>query len=193
MNLDKKSLIIIAGCAGAGKTTVGKELARRLGFAYIDKDTVTKEYTDFILTQLGSFAGDRESDLYKNQVLPIEYRVTFKVCKDVLENGKSVILTIPFIGQIKDWSKWVSIRNEAGISDDIDVKFIWIKHNIDTEKANIIKRNDTRDEYKLNHWSEYAKSVEGIEPSAEYNAYLYTNDCKADSTELKKAVQWINH
>lgn len=122
-------LIIIAGCAGSGKTTIGKELAKQLRYAYIDKDTVTRDYTDFILKQSGSFEGDRESDLYKNQILPIEYQVTFKVCREILESGSSVVLTIPFIGQIRDWSKWLSIKETARINNEVIVKFIWIKHD----------------------------------------------------------------
>lgn len=185
-------LIIITGCAGSGKTTIGKELAKQLGFAYIDKDTVTREYTDFILTKLGSYEGDRESDLYKEQILPIEYRVTFKVCREVLENGDSVVLTIPFIGQIRSWSKWLSIKNEARIKDNVNIKFIWIKHDIDTEKKNIIKRGATRDKYKLDHWDEYAESVDGIEPIAEFNAYTYVNDCEVKLADtLEEVKQWI--
>ncbi len=187
-------LVIIAGCAGSGKTTVGKELAKQLGFAYIDKDTVTREYTDFILSELGSFAGDRESELYKRRILPIEYRVTFKVCREVLENGNSVVVTIPFISQIKDWSRWLTIKEEARIDDSVDTKFIWIKHDIDTEKKNIIKRNAVRDKYKLQHWDEYAESVEDIRPAPEYNIYEYNNDCDAKLTDtLEEVKRWIGN
>lgn len=187
-------LVIITGCAGSGKTTVGKELAKQLGFAYIDKDTVTREYTDFILNELGSFAGDRESELYRSRILPIEYRVTFKVCREVLENGCSVVVTIPFISQIKDWSRWLAIKEEARIDDSVDTKFIWIKHDIDTEKKNIIKRNAVRDKYKLQHWDEYAESVEDIRPALEYNIYEYNNDCDAKLTDtLEEVKQWIGN
>lgn len=185
-------LIIIAGCAGSGKTTIGKELAKQLRYAYIDKDTVTRDYTDFILKQSGSFEGDRESDLYKNQILPIEYQVTFKVCREILENGSSVVLTIPFIGQITDWSKWYSIKEKAGINNEVIVKFIWIKHDINTEKKNIENRDAARDKYKISHWDEYADSVEGIEPSEKYNAYIYVNDCEANLADtLVEVKQWI--
>ncbi len=185
-------LIVITGCAGSGKTTVGKELAKQLGYAYIDKDTVTRDYTDHILKRSGSFEGDRESDLYKNEILPIEYRVTFKVCREILENGTSVVLTIPFIGQIRDRSKWLAIKEEARIGDDVNVKFIWIKHDINTEKKNILKRGASRDAYKLSHWDEYADSIEGIEPAPELNAYIYVNDCEAKLTDtLVEVKRWI--
>ncbi len=186
-------LIIITGCAGAGKTTIGMELAKRLRYAYVDKDTVTRDYTDFALKSLGSFEGDRESELYKKEILPIEYKVTFKVCCEILAVGRSVVLTIPFIGQITDYQKWENIRNEAHIGEDIPVKFIWIKHDIDTEKSNIRNRAAKRDEYKLSHWEEYAKSVDGIEPDEKYKAYIYVNDRETRlSDTLEEVEKWIN-
>lgn len=188
-----KQLIIITGCAGAGKTTIGKELAKQLNYAYVDKDTVTREYTDFILNKLGSSEGDRESELYRNEILPIEYRVTFKVCREILSNGSNVVLTIPFIGQIMDFQKWEAIRKEARINHDVIVKFIWIEHDIDTEKKNIRNRAASRDKYKLEHWDEYADSVDGIEPAAEYHAYVYVNDCEAKlSDTLEEVKKWID-
>ncbi len=191
-NNDKRYLIIITGCAGSGKTTIGKALSKRLNYAYIDKDTVTREYTDFILTQFGSGAGDRESDFYRKQILPIEYRITFKLCKEILENGSDVVLTIPFIDQIKNWSEWMAIKDEAMIGDNINIKFIWIKHDIDTEKSNILKRNAVRDTYKLNHWDQYAATVDGIQPSPEFQAYIYVNDCEVNlSDTLAEVTDWI--
>lgn len=188
----KKRLIIVTGCAGSGKTTTGKELARQLGYAYIDKDTVTREFTDFVLIQKGSSEGDRESEFYKTELLPIEYRITFKLCRELLECGSSVVLTIPFIGQIRDISKWLALKEESRIDDDVEVKFVWIKHDIDTEKKNILKRGAARDQYKIEHWDEYAASVEGIEPSPDYNAYMYDNDCEANlSDTVEEIKKWI--
>ena len=186
-----RKLVIITGCAGSGKTTVGKTLAQKLGYCYIDKDTVTREFTDFILERSGSSKGDRESQLYRGEILPIEYSVTFKLCREILDNGSNVVLTIPFISQIQDFSKWEEIRTAARIRNK-EVKFIWIEHNIETEKANLVSRDAARDKYKLEHWEEYAKSVEGIYPADEYQAYIYTNDCNINlDTAVEEVEKWI--
>lgn len=47
----KTKFIIISGFAGSGKTTIGKELSRVLGYMYVDKDTLTTRYTDYILIE----------------------------------------------------------------------------------------------------------------------------------------------
>ncbi len=189
----KKKLIIITGCAGAGKTTIGTALAKNIKYTYIDKDTVTREFTDYLLIKLGSFEGDRESEQYTNDILPMEYRTTFKLCREILENGSNVVLTIPFISQIRDIKKWEEIKKDVKIKDDIDVKFIWIKHNIDTEKKSIINRGAKRDQYKIEHWDWYADSVEGIEPDEKYGAYLFVNDYDVNLNDsLEEIIKWIN-
>ncbi len=187
----ERQLVIITGCAGAGKTTIGKTLAQKLGYCYIDKDTVTREYTDFILERSGSSKCDRESQLYRGEILPIEYSVTFKLCREILDNGCNVVLTIPFISQIQDYSKWEEIKSASRIRN-IDVKFIWIEHIIETEKENLILRDADRDKYKLEHWDEYSKSVDGLHPADEYQAYIYTNDCNINlEIAVEEVIKWI--
>lgn len=175
-------MIIVTGCAGSGKTMVGQELAKWLGYAYIDKDTVTGGFTDFILERLGSFAGDRESVLYQEEIRPVEYSVTFRLCRELLDCGTNVVLVIPFIGQIQDYSKWEAIRNEIGFQAGTEFLFVWMEHNIETEYENIKSRNAARDVYKLAHWNEYATSVQGISPASEYKAYHCVNDRGTDLT-----------
>lgn len=190
-NKENTRLIIITGCAGSGKTTIGKELARDLGYTYIDKDTVTRDFTDFVLERSGSSKGDRESNLYREELLPIEYKTTFKLCREILDNGCNVIVTIPFISQIRDYSKWEEIRAEAKIKSH-EVRFVWIEHNLETEHENIKKRGAERDNYKLAHWENYSAGIEGIAPAEEYQAYIYTNDCNINlSTAVIDLKKWI--
>lgn len=159
--MTKPLFIIVAGCAGAGKTTLGKEIAKKLDFAFVDKDTVCGDFTDFILTKTGGSAAERESKLYKNEVRPMEYLSTFKVCKDILDCGKGVVLAIPFVKEIQHYDMWEDICSAVGL-DENNLLVVWIEHNEAREHRNILKRNSPRDDYKLEHWSEYCKTVEKI-------------------------------
>lgn len=181
----RTQLIVISGCAGSGKTTLGRRLAQKLNYTYLDKDTITREYTDRILSMHGLPSSDRESDFYRTEIVPIEYSTSFRLCGENLDLGNSVVLTIPFITQIRSYSLWEKLRKQARIdSKTIDIKFIWINHDIDKEHERIINRAAERDGYKLSHWFDYEQSVNGIIPDPQYNAYTVNNDEKIDIDEL---------
>lgn len=189
----KTPFVIITGCAGSGKTSLGEKIARELKWTYIDKDTVTREFTDFILVEKGTSKGDRESEIYCTHVRPIEYRITFKVCVENLRLGNPVVLTIPFIAQIRDFRMWEEMIHEYGIDlNGINVKFVWINHNEGGEFTRITRRGAERDGYKLKHWESYASGLEGISPDERYHAYLYDNDSSsADGMYVKDVIKWI--
>lgn len=189
----KIPFVIITGCAGSGKSSLGEKIARELKWTYIDKDTVTRGFTDFILVEKGESSADRESDLYCRFIRPIEYQITFKVCEENLRLGNPVILTIPFIAQITDYSKWTNMVKDFGMDlEVINVKFIWINHNEGGEFARITRRGAARDGYKIAHWEEYALSLSGIHPDERYCAYCYDNDStSADEIYINDLINWI--
>lgn len=187
-----QKLIIITGCAGSGKTTIGKALAKRLHYVYIDKDTVTREFTDYILESQGASKYSRESELYRKKVMHLEYNTTFKLCRELLETGSDVIVTIPFQYYITDYHKWLDFREKSNIPSTVDVKFVWIEHRESVEKVNLTRRNADRDQYKLKNWDEYAHSIDGIKPCSDYNAYKYVNDCNVQlDVALNDLAEWI--
>lgn len=144
---EKTTFLIITGCAGSGKTTLGKTLAKKLHWTYIDKDTITRDFTDMFLLNKGKSKDDRESDIYCNEIRPVEYKSTFTVCQENLDLGNSVILTIPFIEQIRDYSKWLDMINEYGLNlENISTKFIWINHDENGELSRLTKRAAERDD-----------------------------------------------
>lgn len=183
----KVTFLIITGCAGSGKTTLGKTLSRRLGYTYVDKDTATETFTDFILKT----DGERESKFYCESVRPIEYRTVINLCKDNLILGNSVVLTIPFIEQIQDYSKWEQIIKELNLDfSNINIKFIWIKHNELLEYDRIKERGSSRDKYKLDHWEEYSSNLKNVKPDAKYDVFIYDNSY-VSRTQLDNVVRWM--
>lgn len=192
-NSNNTHFIIITGCAGSGKTTIGKRIAEEFKCPYIDKDTVTGDYTDHLLIQNGLSSEDRESEYYVNIVRDIEYKATLKVCEENLEIGNDVVLSIPFIAQIQDYSKWKNMIDINKLEQmGVKVSFIWIVHDISMEYERVRNRNATRDKNKLNNWDEYAQTVDGIEPAKEYNPYLFNNDKETDiNSSIKEVIKWI--
>lgn len=179
-------LIIIAGCAGAGKTTLGKELSKRVNFTFIDKDTVAEDFVDYILESRG-LGGSRECELYTKELKSLEYKICFELCKENLSLGNSVIAVAPLISEIKSYDKWEELKSKVGLGKiDFDCKFIWIKHDEGQEYHNILKRGYERDKYKIDNWEEYTESIKDIEPDSRYNAFEFDSyiwSCEEDYIE----------
>lgn len=190
----KPTFVIITGCAGSGKTSLGEAIAKNKHWTYIDKDTVTRDFTDYILMDKGKAKSDRESPIYCNDIRPIEYKLTFKVCQENLRLGNSVILTIPFVAQIRDYQKWIEMIEEYGLDlDGVSVKFVWINHDEGGEYTRVTKRAAERDGYKLEHWDEYLAGLEGIAPDNRYEAYRFDNDsASADELYIEDVLEWIS-
>lgn len=189
----KTFFIIVAGFAGSGKTSVGKSLSKATGYAYLDKDTITRHFTDYILANNGSYEGDRESEFYKKFIRDIEYKVSMDICMENLELGNSVIISTPFIGQIGNYKNLEAIINMKKLEKlNINIKIVWVKHDIDLEHGRIIKKNAKRDDYKLKHWDEYSKLIENIKIDPRYDKIEIRNEDDIDiEEEIKEIIKWI--
>ena len=94
MKNNKPTFLLVTGCAGSGKTTLGKKIAKKLNWTYIDKDTVVNLFTDWILSDKGFSKNNRESKVYCNNIRPLEYRTVFKISEENLKLGNSIVLVI---------------------------------------------------------------------------------------------------
>ena len=141
-----KQLIIICGFAGAGKTTIGKELAKKLNYAFVDKDTISEDFTNYILEKNGIKKSNRESFFHSAEINRLEYITSLKACKDIIENGINVVAALPLAFQIENYEKWKLFTILAALPSDWDIKFVWIKHDIDREKTNLFARKSKRDD-----------------------------------------------
>lgn len=191
MESTKKKFVIICGCAGAGKTTIGKIVAKKLNYFFIDKDTVSNLFTDFILKYSSKSEGDRESAFYSSKIKPIEYESTFKICFENLELGNNVIAVIPMTSVINDFEEFNKFVNLKSLKNKgIDVKIIWINHNEDLEHKRLMSRNSSRDINKLQNWEIYAKGIKNLKPDKLLKALNYDNDILTDE-KIDKLIKWI--
>ncbi len=180
------TLIVVAGPAGAGKTTLGMQIAKVLHATFLDKDTISEAFTDYILG-----GNTRESELYRNEVCPLEYAVSLQLCEENLAVGQSVVLVLSMIGQIADYGAWKTLQEEASVSfADYKVKFIWILPKEEIEYARILERGAERDEYKLQHWDEYYAAISALQPDSRYQAYRYDN-AHPKERNFNLLLKWI--
>ena len=92
----KKGNIILIGMPGSGKTTIGTELSERIGYGYIDSDSVIVAREGMRLPQIIEAKG-------REGFLDIEAKVNSELCADrcVIATGGSVVYRASAMEKLK--------------------------------------------------------------------------------------------
>lgn len=82
----KKNNVILIGMPGSGKTTIGTELSRKIGYGYIDSDSV-------IVAREGKRLCEIIESVGREGFLDIEAKINSELCADrcVIATGGSVV------------------------------------------------------------------------------------------------------
>ena len=113
--------LYLIGMMGAGKTTVGQELAKQLSYGFLDADNVIEQATGQTISQL--FASEGEAGFRQ-----IESDVLAQICaftKLVISTGGGVIL------QQKNWSY---LRHGLIVWLDVPVELLYTRLAADTTR-----------------------------------------------------------
>jgi predicted kinase len=153
------SIILVAGYAGCGKTEFSNSLASLTGWAAADKDAVTRPLVESLLVALGSDANDRRSDLYLEQVRPLEYHCLMETAFQNLERGVSTIVSAPFLSEVAD-EEWMQRLVNRCASIGADVTNIWVQCDAESMHEYLIRRGAARDSWKLAHWTDYLATID---------------------------------
>ena len=95
----------MAGAAGAGKSTLGRALARELRAVLLDLDTVTNAVLDGAAAPLLEGRHWNDPDL-RDTVRPARYRALREVAVDQRDSGLPVILVAPFTSELQGGAEW---------------------------------------------------------------------------------------
>ncbi len=93
----KKNNIILIGMPGSGKTTLGTELSEKIGYGYIDSDSV-------IVAREGKRLNEIIAQVGREAFLDIEAKVNSELCADrcVIATGGSVIYREKAMEKLKE-------------------------------------------------------------------------------------------
>lgn len=80
--------IVLVGFMGTGKTTIGKILAKRLGFKFIDVDEIIKERAGKSISKIFKEDGEKKFRLIEKKVI----RDVSKLKNTVISTGGGVVL-----------------------------------------------------------------------------------------------------
>lgn len=160
--MKKTKLFFVLGLSGSGKTEFSQgwvkyQLSKSNPWCLLDKDTVGDKYSYALMTQMGLDPMDRDSDGFKKNIRDFDYLSTLDVARENLALGVSVICPAPWTKELK--SGILFSHEYLNIDKDVQIMHIYVECPVDKIKQNIIKRNHPKDNWKLNNWSVFEKSL----------------------------------
>lgn len=193
-----QKLVFFVGVAGTGKTTVARKLADRIPAAFLDRDTIGGRFVEAILEQNGLDKRDRDSDYYKKHLRDLEYDTAKDVCIENLAAGQSVFMISPFTAELKN-KQWIEdVLAAAGLTkQDVDVKVVVVTLlDMELQKNRIVGRQTERDQWKLNHWSDFEKRIEFVPqinwdiPSS--SVFVFDNSDELTDEKAEQLFHFVN-
>ena len=151
-----KTLIIVTGHAGAGKTTRGRELATSTGWPLLDKDTLFGPIADDLVGP-----ADRDSPSYLERVRPFEYTGLFDAAIEILRYGTPGVIVVAPCGRelTSPDGAWLGriVARAANVGARTQVE--WLDVDDAERRRRLEARGAARDADKLEHWAEWAASL----------------------------------
>ncbi|SDZ17081.1 HAD-IA family hydrolase [Herbiconiux ginsengi] len=106
-------IVVVAGAAGSGKSTLGLELARSLGAALLDLDTLTNPLLEGLGAELAGGAHWNDPAL-RGLVRPARYAALRAALADQVRAGGSAVLVAPFTAELLGGPEWEQLIEAAG-------------------------------------------------------------------------------
>ncbi|MFW2513326.1 AAA family ATPase [Demequina sp. SO4-13] len=172
----KPFALVMTGAPASGKSTTAAELARRMGAALLDQDSMTNPLVDVVAGVLGtSDYGDPQLAALTREA---RYACLLRVASDCLRSGVPVIMIAPFTTERHDpdaWDRLASQLAEAGGR----VGLVWIRIESALLVDRLVARAAPRDQGKIDDLPRYVASLDLDPPRAphiEVDGSLSAND-----------------
>ena len=142
--MDNNRLILVAGEPASGKSTLARALARKLGAAYLDMDTISFPFLERCIREDHGF---KDSARYRDHYRDAEYRSLLATAADNLATGIDCIVVAPFRLERANPALAAYLRERFRI----DATTVGIDIRIDRKRQleNIVSRGEARDAVKL--------------------------------------------
>ncbi|WP_239618569.1 AAA family ATPase [Cohnella mopanensis] len=189
-------LVFVIGGAGAGKTTLAKALAGKRGATVLDMDTLLRPAAIALMTQAGLDPNDRDSSEYKRLCRDLGYRITMDAALENVAIGTDVFVIGPFTKETEQ-PEWIEdeLSSIGDAAQEVEVKVIVVHLGAaEIYRDRIERRNTVLDRWKLEHWSEFSKSLKMREPKwrlAVGNVLYFDNTHELDERRLAVAEAFV--
>lgn len=136
-------LILIIGVAGSGKTTLAKEILRRLCAVYLDNNQIVDAF----------FPDTRNGPQYE-RLRPHFYQALYTIAQENLRLGNSVLLDVPHIKEVRI-PKWRRFINQMVAQTKSKLVVIRCSCSEMVLQSRLRSRGEKRDRWKLAHWKDF--------------------------------------
>lgn len=131
-------VVVVAGPAGAGKSTLGRALAAQMSAALLDLDDLTNP----VLDAIWSGAGHWNDPEHRPLVRPARYAVLRAAAAAQVANGVDVVLVAPFTAELAGGDEWAALTEAVAPAEPF---VVWIDTPSDVLAARVRERADARD------------------------------------------------
>ena len=131
-------VVVVAGPAGAGKSTLGRALAAQMRAALLDLDDLTNP----LLDALWSGAGHWNDPEHRALVRPARYAVLRAAAAVQVASGVDVVLVAPFTSELAGGDEWAALTTAVAPAEPF---VVWIDVLVDVLAARVRERADARD------------------------------------------------
>ena len=168
-------LFLIAGETGAGTTLAGQFIASQINAVFLDKNALTKQFTETMLYVSCYDKDDTQCDFYQNTIKPLEYKTMMSLALDNLDMSKNpVVCVAPFIEQLQD-TAWIHSLLVSLEKLKTDLYIVWVNTDIETLKNRFLVRNTVKDQWKIANWEDYSAKVLTQPPNIPLNFVTLNN------------------
>lgn len=147
--------VAVTGAPGAGKTSTAQELARSLGAALLDLDTLTNPLLDLLV--------DDPKVPVDARLRTARYACLLGAAQDCLRTGTPVVLVAPFTAERSDPAAWAGLAQQLAAAGG-DPHLAWLRIGADQLGERLRARQAERDRAKLADLEAYLSSVDLAPP-----------------------------
>ncbi len=134
-------VLVVAGPAGSGKSTLGVALARELRAALLDLDTLTNPLLDVLECHVAP-DGHWNDRAHRELIRPARYAVLRSAAADQVAAGVDVVLVAPFTDEMTGGPTWD--RLVAAVTP-VALEVVWLDVPPESLAARVAERGDRRD------------------------------------------------
>jgi len=160
-------VVLLTGPPAAGKSTVGRSLARHFGAALIDQDTATGPLTAVVADLVG--VHDLDDDRLADPTRAARYETVTALAEDNLRAGTPVVLVAPFSLERRDAGVWSALELRLRAAGGAPV-LVWLRLDPATVIARLRARAADRDVAKLTDVEGFTGALDVAEPAVPHIA-----------------------